>query len=428
MAFDDLTHNQIRTLVQLIEALNSGSYNDEFALVRVHGDQLCTIRFYDKGKRSVSSLEIKGFTQTDIQSLKEDGYITTSGGHASLKGKAFQQYKLLKDPLALFPTLEERLKHSTPSLDIFISHSSKDSDVAASLIELLRAALNISAERIRCTSVQGYKLKGGASTDETLRKEVHDAAVFIGLITKESLQSAYVLFELGARWGAGRHLLPVLASGTSSNVLRGPLTGINALRLDDIADIHQIVDDIAKELNKSKGSASAYQRHLEQLIEVQSKKQLNAEPLEKPLPSKTEGSNGREIDQVLYDEFREVLPSSGSIRFIKDYGVTTTPFDLHKLDDFDRFLSDWDDVEHEFIDKELEEKRSRLYSLIKEYRSLMLTNIFSAGNDIYSVPPEWKREQPDRFKLVVNELLSKEKEIVSTHQDLIRTAKYKLAT
>jgi hypothetical protein len=93
MAFEDLTPNQIQTLSQIIEALNTGNYNDEFAMMRPAGSQFFIIYLYDKGKSGISNHRLQGFTETDIQTLKDEGYITTSGAKASLKAKAFQQYK-----------------------------------------------------------------------------------------------------------------------------------------------------------------------------------------------------------------------------------------------------------------------------------------------------------------------------------------------
>jgi hypothetical protein len=265
MAFDDLTPNQIKKLTQLIEALNSGNYSEEFDVVRRLNQQSGYINLY--GNSGVSNHEIEGFTNSEIQALKEEGYITLIGSKASLKPKAFQQYKLLKDPLDLFPTLEDRLNNSMPSLDIFISHSSKDKDIAEALINLLKAALNIPADRIRCTSVDGYRLPAGASTDEQLRREIYEARTFIGLITPTSFQSTYVLFELGARWGARLHLAPVLAAGIDVGALRGPLTGLNALSCDVSAQVFQLINDIASSLKTTASNPSAYQKHVDTLVE-----------------------------------------------------------------------------------------------------------------------------------------------------------------
>ena len=89
---------------------------------------------------------------------------------------------------------------------VFISHSSADGETAAALVRLLRSALNLTPPDIRCTSVEGYRLPAGAPTDLQLREEIIAAAAMIGLISPGGMSSAYVPFELGARWGAKRYL------------------------------------------------------------------------------------------------------------------------------------------------------------------------------------------------------------------------------
>jgi len=64
-------------------------------------------------------------------------------------------------------------------IDIFISHSSSDAEIARLLIEIVRKAFNIPSERIRCTSVPGYKLKAGATTDDEIKKEIFTSKAFI---------------------------------------------------------------------------------------------------------------------------------------------------------------------------------------------------------------------------------------------------------
>jgi len=171
----------------------------------------------------------------------------------------------------------EREQHKTETSDpmpttlllkIFISHSAKDETVAAALVALLSNALNLPANAIRCTSVNGYRLPAGVDTEERLRQEVHQAKAFIGLITPSSIASAYVMFELGARWGAKLHLVPLLAAGAGSESLRGPLGSLNALNCEDSAQVHQLISDLATLLEISDhNSPAVYQKLVEDLVQ-----------------------------------------------------------------------------------------------------------------------------------------------------------------
>lgn len=152
-------------------------------------------------------------------------------------------------------------------MKLFISHSSLDSKLAEAIIDLIRSALNISASEIRCTSVDGYGLPGGADTEEVLRQEVHSSEAFVGIISKESLDSMYVVFELGARWGANKHLIPLLAPEVSADILSGPLSGINALNCRK-SDLHQLVTDLGNKLEIEPDSPASYQKHVDSILKL----------------------------------------------------------------------------------------------------------------------------------------------------------------
>jgi len=149
---------------------------------------------------------------------------------------------------------------------LFISHSSQDRDLAERLIDLIQAALSLPASAIRCTSVDGYRLPGGATTDDQLRREVHDSETFIGIVSAEGIRSPYVLFELGARWGAGKHLVPLLAPGTPTSALGGPMAGLNALHCDSRAQLHQLVEELASALSVPLQSAAAFEKYVAQVV------------------------------------------------------------------------------------------------------------------------------------------------------------------
>ncbi len=144
---------------------------------------------------------------------------------------------------------------------VLISHSSKDAPLASELTEFLRAGLALTADQIRCSSVDGYRLPGGVNTEAQLRQEVNSTGVLIGLITANSLSSPYVLFELGARWGAGLPMVPLLA-GIKPGEMRGPLNLLNALSCSNEAQLHQLLADVAKLLGMSVQNPASYLRYL----------------------------------------------------------------------------------------------------------------------------------------------------------------------
>lgn len=163
-------------------------------------------------------------------------------------------------------TKNQSKKNST--MKVFVSHSHKDVEIAKGLVELLRGALNLTVEDIRCTSVDGYRLQAGISTDEQLRMEIHDSEVLIGLISPASISSYYVLFELGARWGSDKPLIPLLSSEKSIELLKGPLQGITALNAKEEGQLFQLVTDIATILKIRPENPQSYQVQIKRLIGV----------------------------------------------------------------------------------------------------------------------------------------------------------------
>jgi hypothetical protein len=145
---------------------------------------------------------------------------------------------------------------------LFISHASHDRELVRRIVELLRAALNLPAAAIRCTSVEEYRLPAGTNISEQLRIEVHEANAFIGVVSERSVRSLYVLFEMGARWGAAKHVIPLLAPGTPASALGGPLATLSALDAQSPADLHQLVEDVASVLSLPVDSRSTFERHI----------------------------------------------------------------------------------------------------------------------------------------------------------------------
>ncbi|WP_367870103.1 TIR domain-containing protein [Luteolibacter sp. Populi] len=184
-------------------------------------------------------------------------------------------------------------------MTVFISHASADQALAAALARLLRSAFNLPTNEIRCTSVDEFRLPAGADTNDQLRREVRESKVFVGIITPSSIQSAYVLFELGARWGAQMSLFPVLARGAGSQHLKGPLNGINALNLTNPQLVKRLLEDIADKANLSLERQSTLDTEVSKVVAEAEKVEQEGQPLpptKKPL--------GKESQKVLVHLFK----------------------------------------------------------------------------------------------------------------------------
>lgn len=158
---------------------------------------------------------------------------------------------------------------STPAsknIDIFISHSAADLDLATRLVKLLATSLHVRRDRIRCTSVAGTRLPSGALTSELLRDEIREARTFIGLISPASIKSSYVSFELGARWLTGLQLTPIIVPPGGFDLLPAVLKERHALRTDERTDIQQLLDEIAKELGIFLQPANVYEDELSAVL------------------------------------------------------------------------------------------------------------------------------------------------------------------
>lgn len=207
-----------------------------------------------------------------VSELIDAGYLKAIDA-SSFDGTAYIETKITlsgREYLSELQTQSEGEKNTLEGdrIRLFISHSSKDCEFVQALVDLLRTALSLSSTQIRCTSIDGFRLPGGADTAQQLKKEVHDADSFIGVISAESIKSLYVAFELGARWGAGLSLIPLTAPGTDTNILGGPLSSINALSSDSRSQILQLISDLSRELSVTSEPPSSYDSYIEAIINL----------------------------------------------------------------------------------------------------------------------------------------------------------------
>lgn len=135
---------------------------------------------------------------------------------------------------------------------IFISHKHVNQDIAETLVDFIVATISIGRDQIRCTSTPGSQLPFGQSIEAQLKEDINKAQVVIALLTKESKNAHWVLFELGASWVLGKLIVPILATDLAITDLPGPLPGYPCVvtgRLDTSSRVVDAMRQVAKKLN-----------------------------------------------------------------------------------------------------------------------------------------------------------------------------------
>jgi hypothetical protein len=149
---------------------------------------------------------------------------------------------------------------------IFISHSGKDVPLIEQVTNLLLSALEISEKEIRCTSVPGFQLEGGAHTSTQLKQDLQGCEAILGVLTENSLDSMYVMFEFGAGWGLNKRLIPILGPEFSHSDLRPPLSESHAIKWNSAAGWFQLIEGLSQTLDVKMRSLALFSANIEKLV------------------------------------------------------------------------------------------------------------------------------------------------------------------
>jgi hypothetical protein len=90
---------------------------------------------------------------------------------------------------------------------VFISYASRDEGIALEFTMLLERAGVV-------TFCAKNDLKAGDDWQESIRRALKDCSEIVFLVAPESVQSDWVLMELGAAWVLDKRITPILLYGT----------------------------------------------------------------------------------------------------------------------------------------------------------------------------------------------------------------------
>ena len=81
-------------------------------------------------------------------------------------------------------------------------------------------------------------------------------SVVLGVLSPDTVESAYVMFELGAAWAQRIYTCPLLSKGAEFSHIPGPIFDLAPARLWETNDCHQLLENLQVELDlewKSEG-------------------------------------------------------------------------------------------------------------------------------------------------------------------------------
>ena len=136
------------------------------------------------------------------------------------------------------------------NIRVFVSHSSRDQQIVRGVVDFLTSSMAIADREIRCTTLPDTALPVGAHSSTRLRQDLNTAEIVICLLTRDSVASDWVLLELGAAWGMGKTIVPLVFNMSFSD-LPGLLREYHAFQIDGVEQMHLAIEQIAEHIKCS---------------------------------------------------------------------------------------------------------------------------------------------------------------------------------
>ncbi len=169
------------------------------------------------------------------------------------------------------------------AIQLFVSHATKDADIAGALVRIVETAFDAPPRSIRCTSAPGYELELGADVSEHLRAHLSQASCVIAVLTPYSLSSKWCLFELGGAWARSTRTYPLLADGLTQKDLPAALGGTLAGQLSDARVLRALLSGLEGQLGWKEKNREAAENEIKKLIAEIRKREISTDDVDEEL-------------------------------------------------------------------------------------------------------------------------------------------------
>lgn len=133
----------------------------------------------------------------------------------------------------------------------------------------------------------------------------------------------------------------------------------------------------------------------------------------------------KETDVALYSKIVNELPSTGTIKFLRDFDFGGS-FKLESLNQLINFVERWGGPEFRFHDAEIEKSKNGLYDASKNFMNGIAQSTSSKSNGTQSLPTSAALFDQPRYQELRKSLNDQANEVVQKHEQFIIRCKAKL--
>jgi hypothetical protein len=198
------------------------------------------------------------------------------------------------------------------SKSVFVSHATKDADIAAEIVDLIEQGIGVPEAEIFCSSLHGYGIPTGKTFVTFMKEQMLEPKVVILLLTPAYFESKFCLSELGAAWVKSHFIFPILVPPLGYEDVRDVLLGTQVSRITDDIKYNELRDHLMREIALDAKSSTKWDIKRRAFLK-------NIEPLiaRVPGPTTVPAKKVQELEARLSEAHRELDATEQEIASLK---------------------------------------------------------------------------------------------------------------
>ena len=161
-------------------------------------------------------------------------------------------------------------------IKIFISHSSEDADLMENFVtSITNIFSNLKRSEIVCTSVDGCDIEIGKDIYDFIKDESKNSTITLGMLSRNSIKSETVLFELGIAWGLDKLKPIIIDDGYDFSDLPKPIENKKCLLLFETKGFNKLIDYLEDTLDLLKADTNTIDKFKKDFFDKYPKIKIN---------------------------------------------------------------------------------------------------------------------------------------------------------